>query len=111
MGIGVHFLPMLFQMLLELVGRLVHIPVGLQSVCMMATMAKIMAVLVEIIAMLIYMTAMLAHTTAMLAHTMAILDEALVKGAETLAMYIETWLRQGTSRVKSEKIQRYKVCW
>ena len=89
MGIGVHFLRMLFQMLTGLVAGLVHIPAGLRLVCTMA-MVKIMAVLVEMMAMLV--------------HTMAILDEILVRWAETLAMYIETW-------VKSEKIQHHKVCW
>jgi hypothetical protein len=62
--IGVHFLPMLFQMLAGLVGGLVHIPAGLRSVCTMA-MLRMMAVLVEMMAMLV--------------QTMAILDEPLVK--------------------------------
>lgn len=51
MVIEVHFLPMLFQMLVGLVGGLVHIPAGLQSVCTMA-MLKMMAGLVETMAIL-----------------------------------------------------------
>ena len=49
MVIEVHFLPMLFQMLVGLMGGLVHILAGIQSVCTV-TMLKMMAVLVEMMA-------------------------------------------------------------